>query len=101
MPAPPHRPTPVLLPHARARCVEMGISTKVAKAIVVAADLTRPASTERWPNAMMAVNDACPEYAVVYEPNGASNGSDLIITVLFRTYDEYVREGRTYRTKDA
>lgn len=97
---PDQRRTPVLTSHARDRCVEMGISTKVAKAIVVAPDITRPSPSDRHPEAMMAVSDVVPEYAVIYKPNAAHNGADLILTVLFRTYDTYVREGKTYRRRE-
>lgn len=95
-----YRLTPVLTRHARERCAEMGVSTRVAKAIVVAPDMTRPAPSQRHPEARMAISDAAPEYAVVYKPGAAHNGADLVLTVLFRTYEQYVREGRTYRTKD-
>ena len=37
-----YRPTPVLCEHARERCAEMGISTKVAKRIVREAAVVRP-----------------------------------------------------------
>lgn len=80
--------TPTLTAHARRRCVEMEISTKVAKFIVKNADLRYPSQLE----AMIAVCDEYPKYAVVYMPEQPP----LIITVVFRSYDNYDRDGSNY-----
>lgn len=82
--------TPRILPHALERCHEMGISTKVAKRIIRNADLTRPSSD----GLRIAVSDADPDYAVVYYPGSPP----VVVTVVFRTYDLYVRQGATFRS---
>lgn len=85
--------TPRLLPHARERCAEMGISTKVAKAIVKAPAMTycgKPGTDSR-----VAVSDDIPEYAVVFYPETEAL-PPIIVTVVFRTPDDYVRDGETY-----
>lgn len=81
--------TPRMSIHARERCAEMGISTKVAKRIVQRPDLTRPGSTKPGEDGrLIAVADAYPEYAVVFDPVDL-----VIVSVLFRTEVEYTREG--------
>ena len=47
----------------------------------------------------MAVSDRDPRYAVVYHPNEPL-GPYVVVTVVFRTYDEYARDGETFRRKD-
>lgn len=89
--------TPRLTRHARERCAEMGISTKVAKEIVLHADLTRPCLGN--PDCAIARSDRHPGYAVVYNPHQEAP-RPVIVTVLFQTQDEYVREGKTYRVVD-
>lgn len=85
-----HRPTPFLTRHARERCAEMGISTKVAKRIVQHPDIIRPGNNGTA--CLVAVSDRYPEYAVVYDPEAFR-----IVTVVFRTAEVYVREGATCR----
>jgi hypothetical protein len=83
-------PTPVLTVHARQRCAEMEISTKVAKAILRHADLTRPT----WPSpCRIATSTQTPEYAVVYVED---DPRPVIVTVLFRTDQPYRRDGATF-----
>lgn len=69
----------------------MRIPTRVAQWIVQHPDMDRPAPMGR----RMAVADACPDFAVVYAEQEAGE-PPVIITVLFRTYDEYERSGATY-----
>ena len=69
--------------HARLRCEQMGISTKVAKQLV-------RNHTCSWTNPngeVVATSDDHPDLAVVY------SGEDppMVITVLYRTQDIYVR----------
>ena len=85
-----YRPTPVLCEHARERCAEMGISTKVAKRIVREAAVVRPGMAHS--DRLVAVSDTYPAYAVVYVPGEP----DLIVTVLFRTQVLYLRDGSGY-----
>lgn len=81
--------TPRLTHHARQRCAEMGIGTRVAKRIVQQADCRRPSRD----GATVATCEAYPEYAVVFE----AGEPNVIITVVFRTTEAYVREGATFR----
>lgn len=84
-------PTPVLTRHARERCAEMEISTKVAKAIVRDPDLVRPGNSGT--GCVFATSERYPRYAVVYEPGDPH----VIVSVVFRTTEPYVREGATCR----
>jgi hypothetical protein len=81
--------TPRLTRHAVQRCAEMGISTKVAKAIVRRASVNRPSG-----HATIAVSDEeeLADYAVIYYPLEIP----LIISVVFRTTHDYVRAGITF-----
>jgi hypothetical protein len=66
--------------HARLRCEQMGISTKVAKRIVRSHDVA-------WTDAdgrSVATSEAHPDLAVVY-------ADGVVITVLYRTQNAYVR----------
>ena len=85
--------TPTLTHHARVRCREMGISTKVAKAIVKHADVVQQSSY--GPEYRVAKCDRHPDYAVVYaeQPDGAP---PAIVTVIFRVTDFGKRDGTTY-----
>lgn len=82
--------TPRLTQHARERCAEMGISTKVAKRIVQHADVVRP----DYPGSdrMISVSDAYPDYIVVHD----QQDPPIIITVSFRSGCEFIRDGATY-----
>lgn len=84
--------TPILSQHARERCAEMGIRTRVAKDIVRHADVVR--AGKRGDDALMATSDRYPEYAVVFGPRDPP----IIVTVLFREQETYVRNGSTYST---
>jgi hypothetical protein len=85
--------TPVLTEHARERCREMGISTKVAKWIVLHADVRRPGKPGS--DALIATSDEHPGYAVVYAPEQPP----LVITVVFRTVENYMRAGAEFVRK--
>lgn len=85
---------PVMSHHARERCAEMGISTKVAKAIAKNPTLTyggRPGT-----DSMVHLSEAHPEYAVVVGQPRSPGGPPVVVTVLFRVYEDYVRGGETY-----
>lgn len=51
--------TPRLTDHARKRCAEMGISTKIAKRVIQHADLTRPGY--KGTDAQVATSRAYPD----------------------------------------
>lgn len=72
--------TPRLTDHARQRCREMGIRTKVAKAIVRHADVTYPGPEVHGDN-WVSLWQGQPEYAVAwrYDPDGRR----CICTVLY------------------
>lgn len=80
--------TPRLSIHARARCVEMEVSTKRVKRIVINADVRYQQSTgvtiARW--------DEDPTLAVVYVPGAPP----VVVTVVFATPEEYVRDGSSF-----
>jgi hypothetical protein len=82
--------TPRLTQHARERCAEMEISTKVAKHIVKHADIVRPGRPGT--NRMVSVSDLHPEYIVVH----TTDEPPVIITVSFRNGIEYERNGAIY-----
>jgi len=92
------RVTPVLSHHARERCKEMGISTKVAKRIWQHRTMTRHVMARR----LLVTSTLEPDYAiVVVEPQewvgGDAPAVPMVITVVFATDKDYIREGTTYR----
>jgi hypothetical protein len=84
--------TPRLTAHARARCAEMGVPTKVAKRIVQHADIVRPGN--RGTGCLVSVSDDYPDYIVVH--TDPADGPVEIVTVSFRTGGTYIRDGATY-----
>ena len=82
--------TPSLSFHARERCREMGISTKVAKRIVQQADLTRPDGKGH----LISTSQQHPDYLVVH--SDPALGPVVVVTVAFRCEGKYVRNGTTY-----
>lgn len=87
--------TPVMTRHARDRCAEMGISTKVAKLIHRTRDATYPGSvTKTGEQSYIAMSDHEPDYVIAYLPK--DHGPDVILTVLFKTTELYERAGETY-----
>lgn len=85
--------TPRLTHHARERCAEMEISTKVAKRIIQNADCVRPGKPGS--NAFVATSDEHPDYAVVFF-RGEDDDIPVVSTVVFRTPHDYVRNGETF-----
>lgn len=86
--------------HARDRCAEMGINTKVAKRIIQHADVTHCTSSRgRDKDRYVATSDLYPDYAVPYFI--AADGVPVACTVLFRTAVEYARDGATFVPKVA
>ncbi len=84
--------TPVLTHHARQRCQEMGISTKVAKRIVQRPNLRRPGNPGT--GAVVATSYDHPGYAVVYVEDAGPTAT--IVTVLFDTRTFQSRAGKTF-----
>lgn len=88
------RPTPVLSQHARDRCAEMEISTKVAKRIVQHAELCYP-GMPAWSSGADTVIyrwKGEPRYVVCC----VQGDPDVVISVLFNTPDFYERAGATF-----
>lgn len=87
-----HEFTAILSDHARERCAEMGISTKVAKQIVRYRSCTYRdhAGGDRW----ISTSTRHPKYAVVWAED---RGRPVIVTVLFNIPEDYERRGDTYR----
>lgn len=84
--------TPQMTNHARERCAEMKISTKVAKRIVRLADTCYPGHfTSKGELAWMCQYNGEPRYTVV-----TSEKKDWVLTVLFRTEASYTRNGDTF-----
>lgn len=78
--------------HARQRCEEMGISTKVAKRIIQRPNLRRPGNPGT--EAVVATSYEYPGYAVVFvEP---PEQPALVVTVLFDTREFSARAGKTF-----
>jgi len=85
MPHPDYPVTPRLSEHARARCDEMHVETKRVKRLLREPDMTRPGHE---PGRIMAMSDKDPDLIVVYK---VEDGEQIVITVLFRSYDRYDR----------
>lgn len=93
--------TPRMSHHARARCAEMGISTKVAKRIVQHADVTHCTSSRgRDKPRYVATARAYPDYAVPYFVD-PEDGCAVVLTVLFNTDEQFVRKGATFELAGA
>jgi hypothetical protein len=86
-------PTPVLTEHARERCAEMGIRTRVAKQIWRDHTLTYPLHDQ---DRIVVISADHPRYALVVDEHG---DRPVVVTVLFNHPDRYVREGETFRVK--
>lgn len=84
--------TPGLTRHARERCAEMGISTKVAKRIVRYGEVAYPGTPSEHGPSMVVLWSGDPHYAVV-----ATADRSLVLTVLFNTPEYYERAGTTFR----
>jgi hypothetical protein len=84
--------TPRLSEHARVRCGEMGVGTKRVKAIVRTADVRRPSR-----GLVMATRKDEPDIAVLYE----DSDPPVVVSVLWRTADDYVRKGSGFTTVQA
>lgn len=83
-----HGQTPVISDHARARCVEMGLSTKVAKLIWRTRDLVRPDPQGREDRVFVG-SDARPDVALIVQQYGGER--PVVITVLWRTEEPFLR----------
>lgn len=83
--------TPILTDHARERCAQMGIPTKVVKRIWQHRTLVRGLQDQHRV-VVTAVHE--PQYALVVDDTEAV---PVIITVLFAEREEWVREGTSYR----
>ena len=88
----PRELTPIMTQHARERCAEMGISTKVAKRIWQHRTLVRGMDDQ---HRMVVTSTEHPGYALVVDETGG--GAPVVVTVLFAATEQYVREGKTYR----
>ncbi len=73
---------PKITPHARERCAEMGISTKVAKRIWRDPDLVLPDFQGRATRRFLHSSTVEPAYAIVVE------GEDIVVTVLHYSPEE-------------
>lgn len=82
--------------HARQRCAEMKISTKVAKRIVQHADVIYPGAPSHHNGACIYLWAGEPLYAVCAIPSDPP----LVLSVLFHTAVAYERDGATYTEKE-
>lgn len=69
-------------PHARDRCQEMGIRTRVAKRIVANPDVSYESEGR-----VLAASDAYPGITVVYAPESPP----VVVTVVWRTPERWER----------
>lgn len=89
--------TPALTAHARQRCAEMGINTKVAKRIVQHHTLVYPAPFGHPPGRVLVSSVQYPEFLVV-----AAEDLHLIFTVLWNSQEEpLTREEANRRAREA
>lgn len=82
--------TPIITPHARDRCAEMGVSTKVAKRIVREPSTTRP-DPQGHPRRRFVWSAVEPDYAVVVDVESAP---PVVCTVLYYTSEPFTRPER-------
>lgn len=92
-----HDLTPRMTRHALERCQEMGIPARLAKAIWRKATMTYPSRSKDGREGLIATSDLFPGYAIVVAP--AYDGHPTVITVVFREYEQYDRQGDTYATR--
>lgn len=78
-------PTAKLSPHARERATEMAVSTKRVKRMVANPDTRHTCHDHRW----FVTSEQDPEIAVVYALD--ADGTPIVITVLWRTDEQYTR----------
>ncbi len=88
--------TPVMSRHARERCAEMEISTKVAKRIWRFWSVKRGMHDQE--GKLMVTSAEEPDYAVVVDIRPEV---PIIVTVLFNEKDVYVRDGAEYKLAKA
>lgn len=80
--------------HAVARAQEMAAPIAAVEAIVQAPSVTRPSRNKAGRPATLAVSDAHPHWAVLYV---VENEAAIVLSVVFRTMEAYVRTGATFR----
>jgi hypothetical protein len=77
--------TPRITRHAAERCLQMGVSTKVAKRIAQRPSLVLPDFSGR-PERRFMVSEAEPDYAVVVDVE-----DNAVVTVMYRDHAQYRR----------
>lgn len=88
--------TPVLTDHARQRCAEMGISTKVAKRVVQHPSMVYPAPLSHPPDRWMMHGHKHPEFLVI-----TNHDRTEIITVLWKSEENLSREEGNRMAREA
>lgn len=85
--------TPKLTDHARERCQQMGISTKVAKKIWRERTLVRPLISQ---DRVIVHAASVPDFVICVDPAGwlGVGGAPVIVTVLFNETEHYERDGQ-------
>ena len=88
--------TPIITEHARERCAQMGISTKVAKRIWQQRTLVRGQSTH---DNLIVKSADVPGYVIVVDEHGWGEEGQrpVVVTVLFDVVEDVVRDGASYR----
>ena len=74
--------TPIISDHARLRCRQMRIGTKIAKWIV-----RHPTITRHTQGRVMVWSDEYPDYTVLYVEKGLAR--PVVVTVLWRDQEQY------------
>jgi hypothetical protein len=92
-----HNLTPRMTRHALARCQEMGIPARLAKAIWRKATMTYP-SPKDGKTHLVAKSALVPGYAIVVAE--AHDGHPVVVSVVFDEQADYRRNGGTYTTKE-
>jgi hypothetical protein len=91
-----------LTEHARQRCREMGISTKVPKRIVDdPARVSYPGAPGHPGDRRMIASKCHPEYLVILQQTPEPDEPDIVVTVLYRTEDRIPREEANRRAREA
>lgn len=85
--------------HARVRMAEMNVPPTVVEEILLRPAVTRPADSRGADDCYLAVSDEHPEHAVIYYR--AQDGAFVVVSVVFRTYEKYERNGTGFLARAA
>lgn len=81
--------------HAQRRCSEMGLTSSVVKQIIANPSSTSPGHRTSWGSpTTLYISEVDPRFVVCTTVN--DRGETLVVTILFNSPEEYVRDGNGY-----